>query len=150
MVLGIEIALVVLVIVGLFAMCFDADSGAIITIVCLIALLICSIFGGFHGFIDYPATEGSQVGIITAVDLEGVWFRRYEIYIKSSGYTFKEDNFSEETKYLIYEDEEELAEQLKNYLGKKVKLNYGHDGGYIGWRSCGKNHIKSVELIEGE
>lgn len=147
MVLGIEIVLVSLVIVTLI--CCSTDNGKYF-LLSFIILCIWTVLGFLYGFINYPPTEGSQVGIITAVDLEGVWFRRYEIYIKSSGYTFKEDNFSEETKYLIYENEEELAEQLKNYLGKKVKLNYGHDGGYIHWNSCGKNHIKSVELIEGE
>lgn len=102
------------------------------------------IFGGFHGFINYSKTEGTHVGIITAVDLEGKYFRRYEVYLKSSGYTEQSD----ETVYKIYDYENELAQQLQQYLGKKVKLTYGHDGGYVNWKSCGTYHIKSVELIE--
>lgn len=102
------------------------------------------VFGCLHGFIYYPKTEGTHQGVITAVDLEGKYFRRYEVYLKSSGYTEQSD----ETKYLIYETEENLANKLKECIGKKVKLYYGHDGGYINWRSCGTYHIKDVELVE--
>ena len=93
--------------------------------------------------INYPKTEGTHQGIITAVDLEGVFFRRYEVYLKSSGYT----NQSDETKYLLYEYEKELADELKGAIGKQVQLHYGHDGGYIGWKSCGTYHIKSFEFV---
>lgn len=113
---------------------------------CLVFSLVLGIFGGFHGFINYPATKGTHQGVITAVDLEGVYFRRYEVYLKSSGYT----NQSDETKYLIYENEKELAEQLQGAIGKTVKIHYGHDGGYIGWKSCGTYHIKSIEILEQE
>ena len=109
----------------------------------IIALVI-FIFGCFHGFINYPPTEGTHQGVITAVDLEGNWFRRYEVYLKSSGYTEQSD----ETVYKVYVDETELIEKLKNAIGKEVKLYYGHDGGYIAWNSCGTYHIKDVEIIE--
>lgn len=102
------------------------------------------VFGCFHGFINYPKTEGTHQGVITAVDLEGVWFRRYEVYLKSSGYTTQSD----ETVYLIYENETELLQKLRDAIGKEVKLYYGHDGGYIGWNSCGTYHIKDIEIIE--
>lgn len=112
--------------------------------VSFILALIISVFGMFNGMINYPKTEGTHQGIITAVDLEGVFFRRYEVYLKSSGYT----NQSDETKYLIYEYEKELADELKSAIGKQVQLHYGHDGGYIGWKSCGTYHIKSFEFVE--
>ena len=67
-----------------------------------------------------------------------------EVYLKSSGYTTQSD----ETAYLVYENEKELVEKLRNAIGKEVKLYYGHDGGYIGWNSCGTYHIKDVEIIE--
>lgn len=111
---------------------------------CVIITSATITFGVLHGFIYYPKTEGSHVGVITAVDLEGKYFRRYEVYLKSSGYTEQSD----ETKYLIYETEENLANKLKECIGKKVKLYYGHDGGYINWKSCGTYHIKNVELVE--
>ena len=111
----------------------------------IIALVI-FIFGCFHGFISYPPTEGTHQGVITAVDLEGNWFRRYEVYLKSSGYTEQSD----ETVYKVYVDETELIEELKNAIGKEVKLHYGHDGGYIAWNSCGTYHIKDVEIVEEE
>lgn len=126
------------------------DYKFIIGFVFFIVSIMILIFGCFHGFINYPKTEGTHEGIITAVDLEGVFFRRYEIYLKSGGYTSNSDGISEETKYLIYENENELAQELKKYVGKKVRLNYGHDGGYIGYNSCGTYHIKSVELVEEE
>ena len=111
----------------------------------IIAIIIL-IFGCFHGFINYPPTEGTHQGVITAVDLEGNWFRRYEVYLKSSGYTEQSD----ETVYKVYLDETELIEELKNAIGKEVKLYYGHDGGYIAWNSCGTYHIKDVEIVEEE
>ena len=115
-------------------------TGAISFIMSIIIL----IFGCFHGFINYPKTEGTHQGVITAVDLEGIYFRRYEVYLKSSAFTEQGD----ETKYLIYDYEDELAQELKNAIGKKVKLYYGHDGGYINWKSCGTYHIKKVEIME--
>lgn len=116
----------------------------ILFIITGILSLSITIFGCFHGFINYPKTEGTHVGVITAVDLEGKYFRRYEVYLKSSGYTEQSD----ETIYKIYDYENDLAQQLQEYLGKKVKLTYGHDGGYINWKSCGTYHIKSVELVK--
>lgn len=113
----------------------------------IIFALIGTIFiicGYVNGFINYPPTEGTHQGVITAVDLEGIYFRRYEVYLKSSGYTAQSD----ETIYKIYDYEIGLAEELKSCIGKEVKLIYGHDGGYIPWNSCGTYHIKSVELVE--
>lgn len=143
MIIGLTIVTFIL---GCILMCFIEDniSVGVIGIILIILSIGILIFGCFHGFINYPKTEGSHVGIVTAVDLEGIYFRRYEVYLKSSGYT----NQSDETVYKIYDYENELAQQLKEYLGKKVKLTYGHDGGYIGWKSCGTYHIKSVELVE--
>lgn len=140
--------IIVLPCLGLWLLCKGEyeDSGILLFIgilMCLIALGL-FIFGCFNGFVYYPATEGTHQGTVTAVDLEGIYFRRYEVYLKSSGYTGQSD----ETVYKIYADETELAEQLKNAIGKTVKLHYGHDGGFIGWNSCGTYHIKSIEIIE--
>ena len=147
MIIGLIIGLFILAVVFLFI----ADSSwqheelfAGIAIILGVIAIGVFIFGCFNGFVNYPATEGTHQGVITAVDLEGVWFRRYEVYLKSSGFT----NQSDETKYLCYDYETELIEQLKNAIGKTVKINYGHDGGYIGWNSCGTYHIKSIEIIE--
>ena len=121
----------------------DEKICTVLVCVSLVVVIGALIFGCFNGFIDYPATEGTHQGVITAVDLEGKYFRRYEVYLKSSGYTTQSD----ETVYQIYEYEKELAEELKEHIGKEVKLNYGHDGGYIGWKSFGTYHIKSVEFV---
>ena len=144
------VSMIGLFIIGIVFLCISAGSWKheklfiAIGLITIILSTVVSIFGCFHGFINYPPTEGTHQGIITAVDLEGVYFRRYEIYLKSSGYT----NQSDETKYLCYDNEIELIEQLKNAIGKTVKINYGHDGGYIGWKSCGTYHIQSIEIIE--
>ena len=127
---------------------WDDDSKFIIGLVFVAISGVLLIIGCFTGFINHPKTEGTHQGVITAVDLEGIWFRRYEVYLKSNGYTQNDNGIAEETKYLIYENETELAEQLKECIGKKVKLTYGHDGGYISWKSCGTYHIKSVEILE--
>lgn len=147
LIIGSIIILVILFFVFVFAMDCSWKYETLFKVLAIIAILASAglfIFGCFHGFINYPATEGTHQGVITAVDLEGIYFRRYEVYLKSSGYT----NQSDETKYLIYADETELAEELQNAIGKTVKIHYGHDGGYIGWKSCGTYHIKSIEIIE--
>ncbi len=136
-----EILAIVLLIIGYVN---DITSVFVIGLLSFLGAVIILLLGGFHGFINYPATEGTHQGVITAVDLKGIYFRRYEVYLKSSGYTGQSD----ETKYLLYDYENELAEELKNAIGKTVKINYGHDGGYIGWNSCGTYHIKSIEIIE--
>lgn len=143
MILGFMIFLFVLAII---MMIFSEEHEACIFlgIFFILATIIVFVYGCFHGFINHPKTEGTHQGVITAVDLEGVYFRRYEVYLKSSGYTEQSD----ETKYLLYDTEEDLAKQLQDCIGKKVKLHYGHDGGYIAWNSCGTYHIKSVELVE--
>lgn len=143
MIIGLMVGLFIL---GLILVCFIDENFAVGVIggILIFVSIGLFIFGCFHGFINYPATEGTHQGIITAVDLEGVWFRRYEVYLKSSGYT----NQSDETAYLCYDNEKELIEQLKNAIGKTVKIHYGHDGGYIAWNSCGTYHIKSIEIIE--
>ncbi len=116
----------------------------------LILSTILLIVGMFTGFVYHPSTEGTHIGVITAIDLEGIWFRRYEIYLKSGGYSKGTNDTvpSDETKYKIYENEKELANKLKEAIGKTVKIYYGHDGGYIGWKSCGTYHIKNVEIVE--
>ncbi len=146
LIIGLFIVGIVLFIASDSYSCYGT-AGIILVIFAIIFILASFgifIFGCFHGFVNYPATEGTHQGVITAVDLEGVWFRRYEVYLKSSGFTGQSD----ETKYLCYENETELVEQLKNAIGKTVKINYGHDGGYISWNSCGTYHIKSIEIIE--
>ena len=148
MIIGLIIGLFTVGIILLIASDPCYGTAGIILVIFAIIFILASfgifIFGCFHGFVNYPATEGTHQGVITAVDLEGVWFRRYEVYLKSSGFTGQSD----ETKYLCYENETELVEQLKNAIGKTVKINYGHDGGYISWNSCGTYHIKSIEIIE--
>ena len=145
-------AMVILLILGIMFF-FIADSSfqheelfAGIGVILIILTFGVFIFGCLHGFVNYPPTEGTHQGVITAVDLEGNWFRRYEVYLKSSGYTEQSD----ETVYKVYVDETELIEELKNAIGKEVRLHYGHDGGYIAWNSCGTYHIKDVEIVEEE
>lgn len=106
------------------------------------------IFGLFHGFINYPASEGVHQGTITAVDREGYLFNHYKIYLKSNGRNPNDASVSDETEYCLYLNESELANIAKEYIGKTVKIYYSHSGGYIGMRSCGTYHIDKVELIE--
>lgn len=107
------------------------------------------IFGIFHGFVNYPASEGIHQGTITAVDREGYIFNHYKIYLKSNGRNSNDDNsISDETEYCLYLNESELANIAKEYLGKTVKIYYSHPGGYIGIKSCGTYHIDKIELIE--
>lgn len=121
----------------------------VLTIVLIVLSIGLTINGCINGFIYYPATEGTHIGVVTAIDLEGVYFRRWEVYLKSDGFSSDSDGkVSNETKYLLYENERELVEKLQQYQGKKVKLYYGFDGGKIRWNSCGTYHITNVELLE--
>lgn len=107
------------------------------------------VFGAFHGFVNYPASEGVHQGTITAVDREGYIFNHYRIYLKSNGRNVNDDNsISDETEYCLYLNESELANIAKEYIGKTVKIYYSHPGGYIGIRSCGTYHIDKIELVE--
>lgn len=145
MILGLWIICIILSCILFFVgICADRDGCFVGSLATGITAFIILIVGCFTGFIYRPPTEGTHQGIITAVDLEGTYFRRYEVYLKSSGYT----NQSDESIYLLYDYEKELAEQIKEAIGKEVKLNYGHDGGYIHWKSCGAYHIKNFEIVE--
>ena len=107
-----------------------------------------SIFGIFHGFVNYPASEGVHQGTITAVDREGYIFNHYKIYLKSNGRNTNDTSVSDETEYCLYLNESELANIAKEYIGKTAKVYYSHPGGYIGMKSCGTYHIDKIELIE--
>lgn len=106
------------------------------------------IFGIFHGFVNYPASEGIHQGTITAVDREGYIFNHYKIYLKSNERNSNDASVSDETEYCLYLNEGELANIAKKYLGETVKIYYSHPGGYIGVKSCGTYHIDKIELVE--
>ena len=106
------------------------------------------VFGLFHGFINYPASEGIHQGTITAVDREGYIFNHYRIYLKSNGRSTNNDTISDETEYCLYLNESELANTAKEYIGKTTKIYYSHPGGYIPYNSCGTYHIDKIELVE--
>ena len=146
MILGLLILGFILVIIGGIIELddYDSDGGAITFLIGTVLFISMFIIGITHGFINYPATEGTHQGVITAIDREGIIFNHYKIYLKSSAYTSQGD----ETEYCAYLDETELVNQLKKYIGKQVRLNYSHKGGYIGIKDCGTYHIDSVELVE--
>lgn len=106
------------------------------------------IFGIFHGFVNYPASEGIHQGTITAVDREGYIFNHYKIYLKSNGRNTNDTSVSDETEYCLYLNENELADVAKEYIGRTVKIYYSHPGGYIGIKNCGTYHIDKIELVE--
>lgn len=146
MILGLLILGFILVIIGgaIELDDYDSNGGAITFLIGAVLFISMFIIGITHGFINRPATEGTHQGVITAIDREGIIFNHYKIYLKSSAYTSQGD----ETEYCAYLDEIELVNQLKEYIGKQVRLNYSHKGGYIGIKDCGTYHIDSVELVE--
>ena len=117
-----------------------------LSLICLMNAFGLFIHGIINGFVSYPKSEGTHQGVITAIDQEGLIFNHYKVYLKSSGYT----NQSDETEYCAYLDETELISGLKENIGKQVKLKYGHDGGYIGIKSCGTYHITGFDVVEEE
>ena len=147
MIIGILVISMILVLVFLMiGACSESIGSLILSGIFVIVAAIVGIFGCFHGFINHKPTSGVHQGVLTAIDLEGTYFRRYEVYLKSSGYTDQGD----ETVYLLYDYETDLAEQLQESVGKTVKLEYGFEGGYIPWNSCGTYHITGFEVVEEE
>lgn len=152
--MGTLLLIIVLFILG-FILCiiaassFDYDAFGWMGLILIVLSFGILIYGCFNGFINHKPTSGMHQGVITAVDLEGTYFRRYEVYLKSGGYTSTYEGLqSDETTYCLYENETELVNKLNNAIGKTVKITYGHDGGKIAWNSCGTYHIKDVEIVE--
>ena len=85
-------------------------------------------------FLVLDKASGTTIGTITSVDNN--FFGTTAVYIKTT-----ETN---EEKYCI-EFDEELEEQAKHLIGKKVKISYGKR---VGWYSTGKCHQAPIETID--
>lgn len=141
---GIIICILLTIVGDVWEDCELDGKGMILCVISFLLGIALLIFGIIHGFLNYPATEGTHQGTLTAVDMEGYFFRRYKVYLKSSAFTEQGD----ETEYCVYLYEDDLSNELKKAIGKKVKLHYSHPGGYIGYNSCGTYHVDNVEIIE--
>lgn len=92
-------------------------------------------FVGILPFIHLDRGSGSTIGTITSVDKN--FFGTTAIYIKTSE--------TEQENYCI--EDEKIAEQAKELIGKEVKVDYGTRMGLYSTGRCSSAPIKKIEML---
>ena len=87
-------------------------------------------------FLALDRANGSSIGVITAVDKN--FFGTSKLYIKTS-----ENN---EDTYCM--ENQDIIEQAKELLGKKVKIYYGERVGLYNLDKCRSAPIERIEMSE--
>ena len=80
--------------------------------------------------------SGATVGEVTSVDKN--FYGTTALYIKTSE--------TEQEKYCI--ENETLAAQAPDYIGKKVKITYGERVGIYSVAKCSQAPVDTIELVE--
>lgn len=109
-----------------------SDFVGILGLMTLVIFLIL-LFTFIIPFVVLDRGMGNTIGTITSVDKN--FFGTTAVYIKTSE--------TEQEKYCI--EDKELASQVAELIGKKVKVNYGTR---VGLYSTGKCHQAPIEKIE--
>ena len=104
----------------------------------IIAILFGMFIAGLFGlsFVVLDKGSGSTVGEITSVDKN--FYGTTAVWIKTSENT--------QEKYCV--EDETVAEEAKELLGKKVKISYGERVGLYSTGSCHQAPIDKIEEIE--
>lgn len=127
---------------------FSSIGGLIITVSCIkddeleaaISIGFLALVGAFitgFSFLVLDKGSGSTIGEITSIDKN--FFGTTALYIKTSETTQEE--------YCI--ESEEVVEQAKELIGKKVKVSYGERVGIYSTGRCNQAPIEKIEVIEG-
>lgn len=123
-------------------------------IISIIASIILTFFGFFHGFIKYKPSEDKDLARIVAVTQEQDLFKTYykiEVEYLTNTPTqngvLQKKEIEKDTFYCYYENKE-LVEQLKNNLYKEIWIISGYKGGYDGCCDFGNHLLKRIELKE--
>lgn len=88
-------------------------------------------------FLVLDKASGTTIGVITSIDKN--FFGTTALYIKTTE--------TKEEEYCI-EYDEELENQAKELIGKKVKISYGKRVGIYSTSKCHQAPIETIELIE--
>lgn len=123
-------------------------------VISIIASIILTFFGFFHGFIKYKPSEDKDLARIVAVTQEQDLFKTYykiEVEYLTNTPTqngvLQKKEIEKDTFYCYYENKE-LVEQLKNNLYKEIWIISGYKGGYDGCCDFGNHLLKRIELKE--
>lgn len=135
--------IILLIIISIFAIsgivCLVSgivNNDICVGIGCLLGMLFfASLFS--LPFVVLDRGSGSTIGTITSVDKN--FFGTTALYIKTSETT--------QEKYCI-EFNEELEEQAKGLIGKKVKISYGARVGFYSTGKCSQAPVEDIQFIE--
>jgi hypothetical protein len=87
-------------------------------------------------------TNGSHVGIVTAVEKSGVIWKTWDVYVKTDATSSQEDT------YCVEDDDVISTIRAANLTRKKVELIY-HDEFFIApWRCGSSPIIDSIKAVE--
>lgn len=118
-----------------------------------VAILL-TIYGFFHGFIDYKESNDKDLARITAVtqeqDLLHTYFKVEVEYLTNTPTqdgVLQKREIEKDTFYCYYENEE-LVKKLKDNIYKEVWIISGYKGGYETPKDFGTKLIKDIEIKE--
>lgn len=111
---------------------------------CAVLAFIIFILVAIFGNLCFDYASGNHRITPTAVDMD--MFGNYKVYYRTSQYTQN----SNEDYYYIEKGNDELAEQMKEYVrqGKEVIVYYDQWVGFKGWGAPDTSPITKIELIE--
>ena len=128
-------------------LCLGSFIGGLVLCVCAIndgegecCIYIIPVFGLLMfltgmGFIVLDRGSGATIGEITSVDKN--FFGTTAVYIKTSE--------TEQEEYCI--ENNEVADQAKELIGKKVKVSYGERVGIYSTGRCSQAPIEKIEVV---
>lgn len=99
-----------------------------------LSILICAVVPALY-FVVLDKGSGSSIGTITSVDKN--FFGTTALYIKTSETT--------QEKYCI--ENNNIVEQAKLLIGKKVKISYGERAGLYSTNKCHQAPVEKIEEI---
>lgn len=116
--------------------------------------ILFTIYGFFHGFIDYKESNDKDLARITAVtqeqDLLHTYFKVEVEYLTNTPTqdgVLQKREIEKDTFYCYYENEE-LVKKLKDNIYKEVWIISGYKGGYETPKDFGTKLIKDIEIKE--
>lgn len=130
----------------------DAFIGAGIISIGIAFLL--TIYGFFHGFIDYKESNDKDLARITAVTQEQNLLHAYfKVEVEYLTNTPTQDGVLQKREiekdiFYCYYENEELVKKLKDNIYKEVWIISGHKGGYETPKDFGNKLIKNIEIKE--
>lgn len=111
--------------------------------VILLVTLVPVILIASNVFFAYNTERGgSHSGYVTAVDQSGLVFHNYDVYFKT------DLSSSQEDLYCVNRSNQQLADQLRNYVltGEKVTISYSGNRA-IGLGLCSLEEIREVNPV---